>query len=102
MIRVETRLAASPAVSKEDGVGPVPTGNALFFEGEMKLFNDRVRQNIARDPLHFRVRLILGNAAVESNFEILSLPYFLQALVSDFRKRAVDSLPLRIQNALLQ
>jgi hypothetical protein len=82
--------------------GPFSTGNTLLFEGETKLFNDRVRQNFARDPFYFRLRLIPGYAAVESNFEILSLPYFLQALVSDLRKCAVDRLSLRIQNALLQ
>jgi len=75
---------------------------ALVFNGETKLFDNRVRENFARDPLYFRLRFILGDAAVESNFEILSLPYIVQTLVADFRKGAVDGLSLRIQNALLQ
>ncbi len=32
---------------------------ALVFEGETKLFDDRVRQNFASDPLYFEFRLIL-------------------------------------------
>jgi hypothetical protein len=34
------------------------TGN-LLFEGETKLFNDRVRENFSRHPLYFRLRLVL-------------------------------------------
>src|ERR1700730_3722323 len=48
-----------------DGSGAVAqrcssgTNGDLVFEGETKLFNDRVRSNFARDPLYFRLRLIL-------------------------------------------
>lgn len=55
-----------------------------FFEGEAILFNDRLRQNFAGDPIHFGPRFVFRNNTVESDFEILSLPHFLQAFVADF------------------
>jgi hypothetical protein len=44
------RLKAAPLQTK---VNP-----SLFFERKTKLFNDRVRQNFARDSLYFRVRFV--------------------------------------------
>jgi len=73
----------------------------LIFEGETKFFNHRVRENCARDPLDFSLRLVLRNAAVECYFEIFSLPDILQILIADLGKGAMDGLTLRIQNALL-
>ncbi len=68
----------------------------------MKFFDHRVRKNLARYPFHFGLRLVLRDAAIEGDFEILSLAYILQTLVADLFQSAVDGLALGVQHAFFQ
>jgi hypothetical protein len=94
-------LVTDVADAIQTGQAPSLHETVLVFEGETVLFNDGIGQNFARDPLYFGVRFVLGDSAVESNFEILSLSYLVQTLITNLGQGAMDGLSLRIQNALL-
>ena len=51
------RLKPRPFKTEFDPIQVKP--DSLVFQGETKLFNDRIRQNFTRDPFHFRLRFIL-------------------------------------------
>src|SRR6266496_1806773 len=73
----------------------------LVFEGETKLLNHRVGQDIARDALDLTLRLIFGKTAVERDFEVFTLAHVLQSLVAHLIQSALDGLALGVENTLL-
>src|SRR5581483_10997085 len=75
--------------------------SSLVFQRESVFLDDRVGQYFAGDPFHFRLGLRLGQAAVQADLEVFSLPDALQSFVAHLVQRALDRLALRIQNALL-
>jgi hypothetical protein len=74
----------------------------LLFEREAIFFDHGIGEHFSRDPLNLGLRLILCDTAIQSDFEIFSLPDVVQALIADFGERAVDRLTLRIKDAFLQ
>jgi hypothetical protein len=68
------------------------------LEGETIFFNDGICQNFARDSVHFGLRFILRDAAVESKFEILSLSYVVQTLVANLGECPMDGFTLRVED----
>jgi len=72
------------------------------FEGEAKLFDHRVGQDLAGDPSDFGLRFRAAQAAVEGQLKVFTLADLVQTLVTHLLKRTVDRLALRIQNAFFQ
>ena len=68
----------------------------------MKLFNHRVRQDVAGNPRHLCLDLAPAEAAIERELEILALANLLYSFASYFLKSTLDCFSLRIQNALFE
>ena len=59
------------------------TPNFIIFNLYAKVFDDRVRQNLARHPRRFSARVIFIQPTVERDLEILALPNVVDAVVSE-------------------
>lgn len=79
--------------------GKFASESALVFEGEAKLFDDGIGQDLARHALDFGFRLLAIQATVQNNLEIFTLTDILQPLVAQFVKGALNGFALGIQNA---
>ena len=86
----------------DDSAHVTSTTGALFGERETKLFDDRVGQHFARDPLDLGLSLFAREATIKGDFEILPLADALKSLVAHLFQRALDGFTLRIENCLLQ
>src|SRR5690242_3230069 len=64
---------------------------------EAELLDDRIRQNVLRDLLHFLFRRF-ATRAVELQYEELPLAHILYIGVPQGSKGALNRLPLRIEN----
>src|SRR5277367_3803608 len=71
-------------------------------EGAAKLFDHRVGQHFAGNTLHFGLRFVAAESAIERQFEVLALANFFQTLVAHLLKRTVNGLALGIENAFLE
>src|SRR5713226_8796119 len=91
-----------PACRRRKNFASPNRGIRLVFEGETKLFNHRIGQDVAGDARYFRLHLAPIQAAIEYELEIFALAYLFQPLTSHFLERALDRLSLWIQNALLE
>jgi len=72
------------------------------FEGVTVLLNHRVGEDFACDTINLRLGLVPAEAAVQLEFKILALADVRQAFVTHLLQRSLDSLALRIENALFE
>ena len=75
---------------------------AGVFKMKPKLFNHRIGEHIAGDSLYFGVGRCRIKAVSQPQHKIFSLPHVFDSLVEHFFQGAVDGLPLRVENRLLQ
>src|SRR5579872_6868449 len=74
----------------------------LLGEGETKLFNYRVGQDFAGNPLYFALRVFPGESCVQRQLKIFSLANTLQPFVAHLPERPMNGFSLGVENAFLQ
>jgi hypothetical protein len=74
---------------------------ALFFEAVGKLFDHGVGQHVAGDPFDFSPCIGCLHGA-QGELEVLTLPHVLDGGVLHSFQRAMDGLPLRVEDGALQ
>ena len=82
----------------DDAAHVTSTTGALFGQRETELFDDRVGQHFAGDPLDLGLSLFAREATIKGDFEILPLADALKSLVAHLFQRALDGFTLRIEN----
>src|SRR5437879_3206382 len=87
------------AKDRKAGAGKLARITDSPFNLHAKVFDDRVRQNLARHARGFLPRIVFGQSAVEGDLEIFSLANVADALVTEQFNRMLNRLALRIEDA---
>src|SRR6185437_99690 len=65
-----------------------------FLNPVTEFFNDRIRENLLRNPLHLSFGCRFVQTAVQSNFKKLTLAYGVHAFVAHFLEGTLNRLAL--------